>query len=159
MLSTCSSSQQGTVSGNMTLEALCWKTPAFVLLGLPLCHTEVASVPSAVTERMRDNTACCGHFPLCFTFSKSSTISPLVSKPSHPTPVFVLYKAFSKSHSLLALVKLPLISSIPNFPRLIPTFAHFRHTANALPILSTLPHNGLLNSHLLLLPPGSVLLL
>ena len=44
--------------------------------------------------------ACCGHFPLCSTFSKNSTTSPLVSfvksretlewKPPHPTPVFAL---------------------------------------------------------------------
>ena len=53
--------------------------------------------------------ACCGHFPLCSTFSRNSMISPLVSfgtsrrtlgwKPSHPTPVFALYSLDASSSS------------------------------------------------------------
>ena len=55
--------------------------------------------------------ACCGHLPLCSTFTKNSTTSPLVSfvksrgtfgwNPSHPTPVFAMYNldALSKSPS------------------------------------------------------------
>ena len=38
----------------MALEALYWHTPASVFLGPPLCHTEVASIPLAFTERVRD---------------------------------------------------------------------------------------------------------
>ena len=53
--------------------------------------------------------ACCGHLPLCSTFPKNSTISPLMFllsspkdlsgwKPSHPPPMFAWYNLddFSK---------------------------------------------------------------
>ena len=49
--------QQGAPSGDMVLEALCWQTPALVLLRLPLSHTEIASVPLTSTERMFNNTS------------------------------------------------------------------------------------------------------
>ena len=41
---------------------------------------------------------CCGHFPLCSTFSKNSATS---WDPSHPSPVLAFYnlEAFSRSHS------------------------------------------------------------
>ena len=81
--------------------------------------------------------ACCGHLPLCSTFSLNSTISPLVSlvksrgtlrwKPSHPCLALSILDAFSSSHSF-SLTGLPLISSIPHFPRLAPPCsARFRH--------------------------------
>ena len=35
-------------------EGFYWHTPDSVLLGLPLCHTEVTSIPLAFTERVRD---------------------------------------------------------------------------------------------------------
>ena len=41
----------------MALEAFCWHTPVPVLIGLPLLHTEITSVPLASTERMRDDTS------------------------------------------------------------------------------------------------------
>ena len=55
--------------------------------------------------------ACCGHLPICSTFSKNSTISRSVSlvkskeifgcHPWHPTPIFALYNldTSSSSHS------------------------------------------------------------
>ena len=46
----------------MALEALYWHTPGSVLLGLPLCHTEVASVPLAFTESVQDYASL--RFPL-----------------------------------------------------------------------------------------------
>ena len=47
-------SQQGAVSGHTSPEAFDWYAPAFVLLGLPLRHTEMASAPLAFTGRVRE---------------------------------------------------------------------------------------------------------
>ena len=41
----------------MSLEALHWHASAFVLFGLPLVHTAVASIPLTLTERVRDYTS------------------------------------------------------------------------------------------------------
>ena len=61
---------------------------------------------------------------------------------------------------LIALVRLPLISSIPHRSMASPPrSAHFRHTVNALPILSSSPHNDLTTSRLPLLSSVSALLL
>ena len=57
----------------MALEALNWHTPASVLLELPLCHTEVASVPLAFTERVRDYAS----LPLPFFLRPSRLLLPL----------------------------------------------------------------------------------
>ena len=39
----------------MALETFCWRSPTFVLLRLPLSHTEVSSVSLAFTEGVRYN--------------------------------------------------------------------------------------------------------
>ena len=41
----------------MALEPFSWYAQAFVLLGLPFLHTEVALVPLAFNEWLRDNTS------------------------------------------------------------------------------------------------------
>ena len=54
------------VSSNMTLEALCWRAPAFVLLRVPLFHTEVTLAPLTFTERVRDDLSLSLSLPLPF---------------------------------------------------------------------------------------------
>ena len=106
--------------------------------------------------------ACCGHLPLCSTFSRNSTISLLGSfvkskgtfgwNPSRPTPVSAVYNpdAFSRSHSFgLGEASSNFFNS--SFSKDCPPhFAHFRHTANALPILSSSPRNSLTTSFIFL---------
>ena len=48
-------SQQRAVRGSMAHEDFCWLAPALVLLGLPHLHAEVAPVPLALAEKVRDN--------------------------------------------------------------------------------------------------------
>ena len=106
--------------------------------------------------------SCCGHLPLCSTFSKNSTISPLVSfvkskrtfgwNPSHPAPVFAVYNldTFSKSHSFnpgSASSNLFNTSFSKGCPQ---KSVCFHHIANALNILPSLLHSGPKVSHPLL---------
>ena len=83
--------QQGGVSSNMTLEALCWRAPAFVLLRVPLFHTEVTPAPLTFTERVRDDlslfvtsTPFFEVLALCSHFLRASGISRLTSYHSGP---------------------------------------------------------------------------
>ena len=104
--------------------------------------------------------ACCGHFPLCSTFSVNSTISPLVSFVK-ATPVFALknLETFSKTHAYnIGSASSNFLSSL--FPNACPpSSARFRHTATALPILSSLLHSGPKALRPLLPSPRSALLL
>ena len=115
--------------------------------------------------------ACCGHLPLCSTFSRTSTISPLVSfvkswgtfgwKPSHPTPVFALYDLDTLSNHTLYEPWQCFLRSLQFriFPRLV---LHFLPVFVTLPvpcpILSSLLHSGSTAWHPLLVSSGSVLL-
>ena len=98
--------------------------------------------------------ACCGHLPLCSTFTKNSTSSFVVScaksrellGESRHIPLLSLpctiSTLFSLSH-FLALAALPPIFSAPHFAKSFPPHpAHLRHTASVLPSLSSWPHNG-----------------
>ena len=72
---------------------------------------------------------------------------------------FLPISKFFQLRTQLALVGLPLSSSIPHFSKICPpNFAHSHYTANVLPTLSSLLHNCPTTLHLLL-SPGSVLLL
>ena len=69
----------------MALEAFHWRAPAFVLLGLPLCHSEVASKPLAFTERVRDDTS----LPLPLFLRRSRLLLPLSEGLRNLLPDFV----------------------------------------------------------------------
>ena len=93
--------------------------------------------------------ACCGHFPLCSTFSKKNPRFLLSFPLSHPEGpwggshhTLLLSSPCTISipfpiHTPLALAVLPKISSILRFSAAYPpNFVRPHHTVNALPILS-----------------------
>ena len=59
----------------------------FVLLGLPLCHSEVASIPLAFTERVRDDTS----LPLPLFLRRSRLLLPLSEGLRNLQPDFVIF--------------------------------------------------------------------
>ena len=84
--------------------------------------------------------ACCGHFPLCPTFSKSSTISPVVPLSSPRRPL-----GGSRRIPLLfspCTGKASSTSSIPQFSKARPPHSGPPHHTANLPTLSSLLHNG-----------------
>ena len=110
--------------------------------------------------------ACCGHFPLCPTFSKNSTTSPIVSfvkskgnlwgGSRHILLLSLLctLPTLFPIHTLFTTAAHPPISSVPHSSKVCPP-----HSAPPHHIPQSSLHNGPTISHPLLHSTGSVLLL